>query len=336
MKLRAPTGSLASNLLHAGRLTAHQEGWEKMESSAAKHGLGWLRDYPDFRDYNIDKDEISDKQKAIGVTRTIKDNLSMLGVLDCPVSKLEPCVDLRQWCSPVEDQGKLGSCTANAAVGTIEYFERRAFGNYINGSRLFLYKVSRNLLGWAGDQGAFLRTTMAALVLFGIPPESFWPYEAENFDTEPSSFLYAFAQNYRAINYFRLDQPGVSPDELLCRIKIDLAAGLPSMFGFTVFSSIEQAEKNSGRIPFPLSGETIVGGHAVAAVGYDDNMIIKNLNPSAQETKGALLIRNSWGPGWGEDGYGWLPYDYVLNSLAVDWWSVIKSDWVDTKQFGLE
>jgi C1A family cysteine protease len=108
------------------------------------------------------------------------------------------------------------------------------------------------------------------------------------------------------------------------------------MFGFTVFSSIEQAEKNSGRIPFPLSGETIVGGHAVAAVGYDDNMIIKNLNPSAQETKGALLIRNSWGPGWGEDGYGWLPYDYVLNSLAVDWWSVIKSDWVDTKQFGLE
>jgi len=307
-----------------------------MENGGVKHGLGWLRDYPDFRDYNIEKDEISDKQKAMGVTRTVKDNLAILGVLDCSVSKLEASVDLRPWCSPVENQGKLGSCTANAAVGTIEYFERRAFGNYINGSRLFLYKVSRNLLGWTGDQGAFLRTTMGALVLFGIPPESYWPYDAANFDVEPSSFLYAFAQNYRSVNYYRLDQPGIHTDDLLCRIKIDLAAGLPSMFGFTVFSSIDQAETNSGKIPFPATGETIIGGHAVMAVGYDDKMKIKNANPTANETKGALLIRNSWGPDWGEDGYGWLPYDYVVNSLAVDWWSMIKSDWVDTKQFGME
>jgi C1A family cysteine protease len=306
-----------------------------METIAIRRKLGWLNDYPDFRDYKMEKDDIPEKQKALGVTRSIKDNLSMLGVLDAPASALKASVDLRQWCSPVENQLNLGSCTANAAVGAVEYFERRASGNYVNASRLFLYKITRNLLGWTGDEGAFLRSTMAALVLFGIPPESYWPYVVENFDNEPSSFLYAFAQNYRAISYYRLDPPGVSPVALLARIKVNLAGGLPSMFGFSVFDSIAQAETNQGKIPFPVKGENLVGGHAVLAVGYSDKMKIKNAHPNSVETTGALLIRNSWGTDWGEGGYGWLPYDYVLSSLAVDWWSLIKSEWVDTKQFGL-
>jgi C1A family cysteine protease len=113
-----------------------------------------------------------------------------------------------------------------------------------------------------------------------------------------------------------------------------LAAGLPSMFGFTVFSSYVQAATNGGKFPFPMPGESVRGGHAIVAVGYDDGMKIKNATPNAVETTGALLIRNSWGAGWGAAGYGWLPYEYVLRSLAVDWWSLIKNEWVDTKQFG--
>jgi C1A family cysteine protease len=106
------------------------------------------------------------------------------------------------------------------------------------------------------------------------------------------------------------------------------------MFGFTVYSSISQAD-TTGKIPYPTSGEKVLGGHAVAGVGYDDKMKIKNTNPGAEETTGALLIRNSWGTGWGDGGYGWLPYEYVVNGLAVDWWSLIKNEWVDTGMFKL-
>jgi len=183
-----------------------------------------------------------------------------------------------------------------------------------------------------GDTGAFLRSTMGALVLFGVPPEEYWKYVIADFDKEPPAFCYAFAQNYQAIKYYRLDPCGTSKNVLLKRIKTNLAHQLPAMFGFTVFSSYNQAEE-TGKIPYPTTGEKIVGGHAVVAVGYDDNMKIKNTNPGAVETTGALLIRNSWGTGWGDKGYGWLPYEYVLNGLAIDWWSLLKNEWVDTGQF---
>jgi len=183
-----------------------------------------------------------------------------------------------------------------------------------------------------GDTGAFLRTTMGALVLFGVPPEEYWPYRVSDFDKEPPAFCYSFAQNYQAISYYRLDPPGSAAEELLKRIKTNLAAGLPSMFGFTVYSSIAQAE-TTGKIPFPTRGEKILGGHAVAAIGYDDKMKIKNTQSRSAETVGALLIRNSWGGGWGEKGYGWLPYRCVLEGLAEDWWSLLKNEWIDTGEF---
>jgi C1A family cysteine protease len=295
-------------------------------------GLGWFPDYPDFRDFTQERDQVDNRLKKLD-QRPIRDMVEQVGVLKAPERDLPGSKDLRRWCSPIENQRSLGSCTANAGIGLVEYYERRACGKHIDASRLFLYKTTRNLLHWTGDTGAFLRTTMAAMALFGVPPEEFWPYDIAEFEKEPPAFCYAFAQNYQSVQYFRIDPPNTSREKLLKRIKAYLACGLPSMFGFTVFNSIGQAG-DDGKIPFPSKEDRAVGGHAVVAVGYDDKMKIVR-SATSQESIGALMIRNSWGPDWGEKGYGWLPYDYVLSGLAIDWWILLKSEWIDTQNFGL-
>lgn len=285
-------------------------------------GMGWLPDYPDFRDYTAANGKIKPMLKKVKMKLSTK------------ISLPNP-IDLRGWCSPIEDQRNLGSCTAQAFGGAVEYYAKRAFGKHLDVSRLFLYKTTRNLLHLTGDTGAYLRSTMAAMVLFGIPPEEYLPYtdKKPDFDREPSAFCYAFAQNYQTIRYVRLDPPKVTTPDRLFWIKLFLAYGLPSVFGFTVYSSIHGVGKD-GKIPYPCANERVLGGHAIMACGFDDE--IKIVNPGCnKETMGALLIRNSWGTGWGDKGYGWLPYQYVLIGLAQDFWTVLKNEWVATDKFGL-
>lgn len=276
-------------------------------------GLGWQRDLPDIRDHTQSTESVA---KVLAKSSPLKKAAKTL-----PVS-----VDLRKYCSPIEDQGSIGSCTAHAGVGMVEYFERRAFGKHIDASRLFLYKVTRQLIGFTGDDGAYLRDTMKALVLFGVPPEKYWPYDVKRFNDDPSSFCFSYAQSYQAINYYRLDPPNTSTGAILTNVKKSLAANLPSMFGFSVYSSMPGAGDGKGEIPYPGKGDTLEGGHAVLAVGYDDQKKIGS-------TKGALLIRNSWGKDWGDHGYGWLPYAYIEDGLADDFWSLVKAEFVDSDLF---
>ncbi len=294
-----------------------------------QNGMGWLPDYPDFRDYTFKiKESLENKKKE-----EIENLLSPTGLVRADITTMPFSVDLRKWCSKIENQGQIGSCTANAGAGVVEYFENRAFGKYLDASRLFLYKVTRNFAKISGDSGAFLRNTMGALVLFGVPPEEYWPYtdKTPDFDREPTAFCYSFASNYKGIRYFRHDDPSLTKEQVLESVKMSLAAGIPSMFGFTVFSSINQAG-TTGRIPFPCTNDRILGGHAVIAVGYNDSMIIKN-STCGTSTQGALLIRNSWGETWGDKGYGWLPYDYIRNEIALDFWSLLNQTWIDTGIF---
>ncbi len=282
---------------------------------------GWLPPRPDLRDYMTDHKEVKPLLSKLGIGK--------------PMLKLPASVDLRRWCSPVGNQGELGSCTAHAAAGIVEYFEKRAFNKYLNGSRLFIYKTTRNLMQTTGDAGAWLRCTMGALVLCGVPDEKYWPYVTADFDKEPDAFVYSIADNYETVKYFCHDPQGakVPYPEVLESVKKNLDAGIPSMFGFWGFPSFDKSDVKGG-IPYPCEGESAEWGHAVVAVGFDDKLKINNLSCN-RTTTGALLIRNSWGKEWGDKGYGWLPYEYVLNNLALDFWSLLSMEWVDSKQFGI-
>lgn len=282
------------------------------------YSSGWKPDLPDYRDYTLSH-------------KKVKATANKLGFRDG--KSLPACVDLRKWCSPVFDQGDLGSCTANAGAGLLEYIEIKTKGTYIDASRLFLYKVTRNLSHETGDVGAYLRKTMEAMVLIGIVPEEYWPYNTSRFDKEPSAFCYAVASNFKTLKYVSLDPATRSLKENLVQIKTVLAGGLASIFGFTIYDSIAQTRTNCGQIPFPTDKESVRGGHALMAVGYDDKMTITN-QIDGSKTTGAFLIRNSWGTQWGDLGYGWLPYKYVLTGLAQDWWTLMDAGWVDLTVFG--
>ena len=166
-----------------------------------KVGTGWLAPQPDLRDYTPASKQIT----------AFNRKLELLPILDCKqgvklavpseLSQNRRSVDLREWCSPIENQLDLGACTAHAAAGIVEYFEKRAFGKHIDASRLFLYKTTRNLMQVSGDTGAWLRETMGALVLCGVPDEKYWPYKVKDFDKEPSGFVYALAENYSTVKY---------------------------------------------------------------------------------------------------------------------------------------
>ncbi len=264
-------------------------------------GLGWIPDLPDFRDYTPDSAEVKQMFREARV----------------PLKTRAPSsVDLRQWCAPVDDQGKLGSCTSHAVIGLVEYLQNRTKGEYLHASRRFLYKVTRKLYGLTGDTGAYIRGTMKALRIFGVCPEQYWQYDVPSFDAEPSAFCYAFAQAYQALVYYRLDEVGTQQSITLQKIKQQLASGLPVAFGFTVYSSIyDQNVAKTGDIPYPERGDKVVGGHAIAAVGYDDKRMV-------------IRIRNSWGRDWGDKGYGTLPYAYVENGLARDFWVLASVEYV--------
>lgn len=259
---------------------------------------GWIKDQPDVRDLTPQSPEVSSVM---------------------PLKVTAPSsVDLRKYCSPIRNQGELGSCTAHAGTSLIEFIENKLDHKSIDASRLFLYKVTRALMGETGDSGATIRDTMKALVLLGVPPEKYWPYQIETFDLEPNAILFALAENYKAQKYYRLDMAGGDGSGTLTNVKKNLANCMPVMFGFTVYTSINDGPN----ITFPTRKDRVDGGHAVLAVGYDDSHAVG-------AEKGALLIKNSWGENWGDKGYGWLPYRYITYGLAQDFWSLAAAGFVD-------
>jgi C1A family cysteine protease len=224
------------------------------------------------------------------------------------LAQLPPAVDLRDECpKEVYDQGKLGSCTANAIAAAFEFdLLRQGLADFMP-SRLFIYYNERVKLGTVDvDSGAMIRDGIKSVSKQGVCTEVSWPYDITTFTVKPPQSCYHEALGNRATSYQR-----VVPT--LSQLKGCLAAGYPIVFGFRVYESFESPEvAQTGVVPLPQANEQALGGHAVLAVGYDD-------------ASTRFLVRNSWGSGWGQNGYFTMPYAYLTErGLSSDFWAILQ------------
>lgn len=240
---------------------------------------GWTPDRPDYRD-------------------------KLYAAIAKPPKKLPASVDLRSGCSAVENQGELGSCTANALVGNLEFLEMKARKRATNLSRLFVYYNERAMEGTINeDAGAAIRDGVKSLVKQGVCSERKWPYVVAKFTAKPPAPCFKEALTHQVLSYHRI----VS----LLEMRRCLAEGFPFVFGFTVYDSFESAAvEQAGVLDLPKPAERVLGGHAVMAVGYN-------------EAAKRFTVRNSWGKEWGQGGYFTMPYAYLEDrNLSDDYWTL--------------
>lgn len=215
-------------------------------------------------------------------------------------------VDLRPYCSPIENQGNLGSCTGQAIAGAIELLNKRN-GKHNDISRLFIYYYERLLLGTVNyDSGAYIRDGIKVTNHYGASLESHWPYDIRKFRQEPISEAKVDALKRRVTRYERVTSFDGCIDAL--------NNGYPIIMGFHVYSSfMTNNVARTGNMPYPnTKRERLLGGHAVLLVGYN-------------KTKKVFIARNSWGTSWGDKGYFYMPFNVVTNtSMSSDYW-IIKS-----------
>jgi C1A family cysteine protease len=243
-------------------------------------GYGWKPDLPDFRDHRFS--------------------------LDRRITNVVPVVvDMRHLCPPIYNQYQLGSCTANGIGGALEFDQIKQNLQVWSPSRLFIYYNERDIEGTiAQDSGASIRDGVKSVNVLGCCNASLWPYDPAKFAEKPPLAAYEAALKFRSVKYQRVIQSSLM-------IRAALASGIPIVFGFSVYESFEgNAIAKTGVMSMPGSSESLLGGHCVLCVGYDD-------------THETFICRNSWGTGWGVNGYFYMPYEYMLSpDLCSDFWII--------------
>jgi len=210
-------------------------------------------------------------------------------------------IDLRSSCTAVEDQGQIGSCTANACVGALEYLYAKRDGQAPELSRLFVYYNTRRLKGTLHlDSGAAVSEAMAAVLAFGACRSELWPYNPALLSAEPAPQAYQDGRKHEAIQYARV--AGIDG-----AIQA-LAQGYPVVFGTIIPQRCYDTAASTGVIPETTADERRArpsGGHCMLIVGYDLDRKV-------------FHIRNSWGSDWGKGGYCEFPFEEVAWSCPED------------------
>jgi len=275
------------------------------------HSYGYIPDKPDERDFVF---------KAVQ-----------------KIEQLPPSVDMREFCSPVRDQGSLGSCTgfsmgsglrefimkknlpppypmptpeAPSCLSYIfpkKWFKRLGMAEYTMLSPMFLYYQERLLEGTINeDSGAEMRDGMKVLKETGICPEDHYPYNISKFNSKPGLSAYLEAGSFKISVYSRITG--------LVNMKSCLAVGGSLAIGFNVYESFETDEmEKTGRMPMPKKTEQWLGGHAVFVCGYVDDI--------EWPGGGYFIVKNSWGVSWGDKGYFYMPYEFAgnINEVSDVW-----------------
>mgnify|MGYP001561844857 CR=1 FL=1 len=253
-----------------------------------RHLSGWRKDKPDPRD----------KQMAVPFLArfSLPNKVSMRGMVGLVV----------------EDQAEIGSCTYNASSSLHEFVIAKLLGSTVVLSRLWGYAKGREMEGTplTEDSGSEIRNAVKLFATLGCPEEVHWPYDTSKFSVRPPDSILPEAAKHKALLYYRC---GNSVKPSLLAIKASLAQGFPVVGGFSVPENMMSAEcARSGFVEIPARGEGFVGGHAVLFTGYNDRL-------------GVLEFMNSWSKYWGDGGYGYLPYVFITEGYADDFWTIRRA-----------
>lgn len=215
-------------------------------------------------------------------------------------TNLQDKVDLREYCSPVEDQLSTNSCVSQALVGNLEFLEKKKTGNHIELSRMFVYYTTRMFeCDTKRDAGSQIRDGIKVLRKYGVCKEDLHPFTVGTHSFKPSNEAFRDAENRKITEYYRIS----SLEEMLQCIN----QGFPFVASIKLFTSFGESLDNGGIVRMPSIGEIPQGRHAILLVGFD---------LSTQ----TFIARNSWGEVHA-NGYFTIPFQYLV-SYGDDMWTI--------------
>lgn len=230
-------------------------------------------------------------------------------------------IDLRQFCSPVEDQRNFGCCVAESVIAGLELKRIQKFGreHHVDLSVLDLYYGCRDLMDpkeTDKDNGTHISLACDVLKRFGVCREQMHNFDVRNLYIPPPILTTREAYLNKITSCYKIFETGF---DRVDAVKTNLEMGNPVVFGTRVGKNWTSYTSGSDPIE-PTKWEDSKGNHAILIVGYVNN---------------TFVIQNSWSKWWGDDGFAYLRPEVIADDGAKDFWVMtdLNSDfWYEGKK----